>query len=216
MFGLALSVSHIGDKLPGPVYALLSGINSATVGIIAAAALQLSRNAITDKLTRLLVLLGGAAGMLYSSIWYFPVLMFTAGVTTMLWDGGWLQLASRRLKARVKQPIITENSVVDVELAQPQECVREGGQRSMEGPASVRTADVSSVNSTTGIKTEIALVSWRTGVYLTCSFAAFFLIIVLLRLLLKHPAHSVSLFSNFFLAGCLIIGKMLRFLMSKN
>jgi hypothetical protein len=42
MFGLSMGVSRVGDTLPLPVYGLLSGLNSATVGIIALAAIQLA------------------------------------------------------------------------------------------------------------------------------------------------------------------------------
>ena len=86
MFCFSLGVSRIGDKLPGAVYALLSGFNAATVGIIALAAVQLSQKVITDKLTRILVSLGGAGGMLYTALWYFPVLMAAAGIATTIWD----------------------------------------------------------------------------------------------------------------------------------
>jgi chromate transport protein ChrA len=55
-FGLAVGIENVGEQLPAPVYALLSGLNSATVGIIALAAVQLSNKAITDTLTRILVL----------------------------------------------------------------------------------------------------------------------------------------------------------------
>lgn len=57
MYVLSLGVSRIGDTLPPPVYSLLSGLNAATVGIIALAAVQLADKAITDKLTRVLVFL---------------------------------------------------------------------------------------------------------------------------------------------------------------
>lgn len=40
MFGLALGVQQIGEVLPSAVYALLSGMNAATVGIVALAAVQ--------------------------------------------------------------------------------------------------------------------------------------------------------------------------------
>src|SRR5947209_18328527 len=86
MYGLSVGVSHIGESLPAQVYALLSGLNSATVGIIALAAVQLAQKAITDKLTRILVFLGAAAGLLYNALWYFPVLMFLAGCTTVVFD----------------------------------------------------------------------------------------------------------------------------------
>lgn len=51
MYGLSLGVKRINDTLPDPVYALLSGINAAVFGIIALAAVQLARKAVTDKLT---------------------------------------------------------------------------------------------------------------------------------------------------------------------
>ncbi len=79
MYGLAVGVSNISDTLPRIVYALLSGLNAATVGIIALAAVQLAEKAITDRLTRLLVFLGAAAGLLYNALWYFPLLMLIAG-----------------------------------------------------------------------------------------------------------------------------------------
>lgn len=90
MFGLSIGVSNIGTSLPGPIYSLLSGLNAATVGVIALAAVQLSEKAITDKLTRLLVFLGAAAGMLYNALWYFPVLMAIAGIIAVIYDYRWL------------------------------------------------------------------------------------------------------------------------------
>lgn len=69
MYGLSVGIAYVGSTLPTPVYALLSGLNAATVGIIALAAVQLSKRAITDKLTRFLVYLGGIMGMLYTALW---------------------------------------------------------------------------------------------------------------------------------------------------
>ena len=91
MYSLALGISKVGSTLPEPVYALLSGLNAATVGIIALAAVRLSERAITDKLTRFLVYLGGMMGMLYTALWYYPVIMVGAGVTTLVWDLGYPQ-----------------------------------------------------------------------------------------------------------------------------
>lgn len=54
-YALGVGVAHINDTLPIPVYALLSGMNGSTVGIIALAAVQLAGKAITDKLTLALV-----------------------------------------------------------------------------------------------------------------------------------------------------------------
>ena len=80
------------------MYALLTGLNAATVGIIALAAVQLSQKAITDQLTRILVFLGATAGMLYNALWYFPLLMFVGGTTTIIWDYRWGHKLLRRLR----------------------------------------------------------------------------------------------------------------------
>jgi chromate transport protein ChrA len=60
------------------------------VGIIALADVQLAQKAITDKLTRALVFLGGVVWMLYTALWFFPVLMLAAGIAMMIWDFRWL------------------------------------------------------------------------------------------------------------------------------
>ena len=48
-YALGIGVAHVNDTFPIPVYALLSGINGSTVGIIALAAVQLAGKAITKK-----------------------------------------------------------------------------------------------------------------------------------------------------------------------
>ncbi|CEL05814.1 Putative Chromate ion transporter (Eurofung) [Aspergillus calidoustus] len=87
MYALSLGVQRIDETLPAPVYALLSGLNASTVGIIALAAVQLAEKAIRDKISRILVIFGACAGLCYSALWYFPVLMVAGGVATALWDG---------------------------------------------------------------------------------------------------------------------------------
>ncbi|KAK3987750.1 chromate transporter-domain-containing protein [Cladorrhinum sp. PSN332] len=147
MFGLAIGVSNVGESLPRAVYALLSGLNAATVGIIALAAVQLAQKAITDKLTRLLVFLGAAAGLLYNALWYFPLLMFIAGVISVVFDFRWLHgpvkwvagLVKRKKKSKEVQPESGEQAAAaaageEVELPeiQPQ-------QHSTGGPSSSST-----------------------------------------------------------------------------
>ena len=86
MFGLALGVHNLPERLPAIVYALLSGLNASTVGIVALAAVQLAEKAIKDKITRVLVVFGGCAGLCYNAIWYFPVLIAVGGAVTVVWD----------------------------------------------------------------------------------------------------------------------------------
>ena len=86
MYALAIGISHVSNTLPLPVYALLSGLNAATVGVIAFAAVQLATRAITDPLSRLIVVFSACAGMCYNALWYFPVLMVGGGISTVVWD----------------------------------------------------------------------------------------------------------------------------------
>jgi hypothetical protein len=99
MYGLSLGVERINETLPPPVYALLSGLNASTVGIIALAAVQLAEKAIKDKLTRILVIFGACAGVCYNALWYFPVLLVFGGLTTLTWEG-YLQKQIEKIKAQ--------------------------------------------------------------------------------------------------------------------
>src|SRR5579871_1622037 len=102
MYALSIGVSKIGSTLPSLAYALLSGLNAATVGIIALAAVELSEKAITDKLTRILVFFSAAAGLLYDALWYFPLLMFLASCATVIFDYHWLHSPTRAVIKIIK------------------------------------------------------------------------------------------------------------------
>lgn len=97
MYALSVGVQNIGESLPLPVYALLSGLNASTVGIIALAAVQLAEKAIRDKMTRILVIFGACAGLCYNALWYFPSMMIFGGLATVIWDG-WMAQHMRKLK----------------------------------------------------------------------------------------------------------------------
>lgn len=102
MYGLALAVGRMGETLPNPVYALLTGLNAATVGMICYAGVQLAKEAIRDRMTRLLVIMGACAGMCYISMWWFPVLMVVGGALSLLWYQFLSRLVSR-CKTRLKK-----------------------------------------------------------------------------------------------------------------
>lgn len=65
MLGIALGIRNISSQLPDLVYALLSGLNAATVGLIALAAVQLSERQITNQMTRLIICITACVGLLY-------------------------------------------------------------------------------------------------------------------------------------------------------
>lgn len=66
IFGVALGIRNVQAELPNIVFALLSGLNAATVGLVALAAVQLSERAITNKMERFIVCATGCVGILYS------------------------------------------------------------------------------------------------------------------------------------------------------
>jgi hypothetical protein len=98
MYALSVGIQNLNQTLPSPVYALLSGLNAATVGIVAVSAVQLAEKAIRDKISRILIIFGACAGMCYNTLWYFPLLMLGGGLVIVVWDG-WLYSEAQRVKA---------------------------------------------------------------------------------------------------------------------
>lgn len=187
MYALSLGVQNIKTGLPDPVYALLSGLNAATVGIVLLAAVQLSQKAITDKITRLLVFFGGAAGMLYTALWYFPVLMVAGGLATLLWD--------LRMPHKLAKPIT-------------QKLLRRR-QHTPPSPSNIELNPVSSPPpsprlippSTTPLPMPLS-----TGLLLLTLFILTLAALMLTRGLLSPLPLTYSLFANLYLAGTIIFG----------
>lgn len=234
MYGLSIGVSNVGDALPRPVYALLSGLNAATVGIIALAAVQLSEKAITDRLTRILVFFGACAGMLHNALWYFPVLMVVAGASTVVNDFRWLhppvKAVARFLKApfRNKAPTRDEEGEVpvdNVELRERNTAVAgpsttaetETSHRvskpedpslpTTEQEAHSRSATPSSTPEPRIIPADRRLnFNWKFGLSVIAAFLASFIAIMLVRGLAPSKPPLYDVFANFYLAGTIIFG----------
>lgn len=203
MLGLSIGVSNIGSSLPRAVYALLSGLNAATVGIIALAAVELSNKAVTDKLTRVIVFLAAAAGIMYNALWYFPVLIFTASFCTVIYDYRWLhrlgQATTRIFRSARLAPQEMENDAIEMGD-------RRGSGHS--GPIShqhpVAPEDRSESRT---IPQEYRLdFSWKAGSAIITAFLLIFVVIMVLRGVLNHPPILYKLFANLLLAGTIIFG----------
>jgi chromate transport protein ChrA len=231
-FGLALGIAQVNEQLPDPVYALLSGLNAATVGIIALAAVQLSQKAITDKVSRCLVFWGACAGMLYNTLWYFPVLMVVGSITTIVWDYKWPQKVIKMLKParrteRTLSPDVeaSDNATELAETAQPD--VRERrSQTSLSQPSEDTTTALR--NTSTGARTngnendpisrddsqertvpealKMRVFSWKFGTAIIALFFITFAAIMVLRGVLPDRPRGFSLFANLYLAGTIIFG----------
>ncbi|PNP50916.1 hypothetical protein THARTR1_08537 [Trichoderma harzianum] len=203
MFGLSIGVSNIGSTLPRVVYALLSGLNAATVGIIALAAVELSNKAITDKLTRILVFLTGSAGMLYNALWYFPVLMFASGFAAVTHDYRWLHRLGRSVKN-----IFTRASPSSTEV-ENDAIERDGRMDSNNSTSTPQGHELTSGDESESrtIPHEYQLnFSWRTGTAVIATFFLTFIVVMVLRGVLHSPPVLYELFANLYLAGTIIFG----------
>lgn len=190
------------------MYALLTGLNAATVGIIALAAVQLSQKAITDKLTRILVFLGATAGMLYNALWYFPLLMFVGGTTTIIWDYRWGHRLLRRLRPNTEATNRDSEANVDsVEMREvaPNPSIRRNPTTSTQPDQIPRGNDVNLPDEdevrTVPASMEMRVFSWEFGVTVIACFFVTFTIIMILRGVLKNRPRGFNLFANLYLAG---------------
>lgn len=210
-FGLAVGVSNIDDTLPEPAYALLSGLNSATVGIIALAAVQLSNKAITDTVSRLLVFFGGAAGMLYNALWYFPTLMVIGGLVTVLTDLGIPQRIWTALR-KTDNGIAHEHSedrTVEMESAERSDLRTRFSRTSTHRNINnvVRSSSADDVRPEEQARTQLGRIgSWKTGSVIIVGFFASFTAIMVCRGLLNDQNRGFDLFANLYLAGTIIFG----------
>ncbi|KAG4415780.1 hypothetical protein IFR04_011080 [Cadophora malorum] len=222
MYGFSVGVSNIGETLPRQVYALLSGLNAAVVGIIALAAVQLAQKAITDKMTRILVFLGATAGLMYNALWYFPLLMLLGGVASVIFDYRLLHPVFKWIKGLRKRnaPTQEENGTeLPSIVSQPttrksedeiqtmaQEPATPGAKNASQTPSGA--ADVSDERAEPRIiPTARAIdISWQFGTVILVAFAIAFIIIMVLRGTLPNKPLLFQLFSNMFLAGTIIFG----------
>ncbi|KAF8914154.1 chromate transporter-domain-containing protein [Gymnopilus junonius] len=229
MYTFSLGVQHLGERLPEPVYALLSGLNAAIVGLIALAAVQLARKAITDPITRILVVGGACAGMCYNALWYFPVLLVVGGLVTLAWDFGRasfrrLSLGQigrhRRHRSSVDLgPQVTPSDINDSSTEAIREELRNSGgsgpHRRQILPASAESgiADNSTNNDipsparpVSRIERSGHAIPAKVGIMTIIAFLAAFIVFLSLRALLRHTPLLFSLFNSMFLAGTIIFG----------
>lgn len=207
MFGLALGIQRVGEILPDPVYALLSGLNAATVGIIALAAVQLAKKAITDRLTRALVVFGGCAGLCYNALWYFPVLILIGGAATLAWDC-WMktkvQGIKEKMKRRKSEPReVEENISVPVDLADSASTTQ---RRQTSAPSTHGGSQEEEQNILPAVTMPKHGVPVKWGILIIVGFFVSFITLMVIRGVLKDVPLPLALFNNMYLAGTVIFG----------
>lgn len=224
MYGLALGINQVSEILPPIVYAFLTGLNSGTVGVILLAAVQLSEKAITDKLTRIILSVAGAAGMLYTALWYFPVLMVAGGFATLVYDSQWLH-PCWPWKKQEDPEAVPEQQMQEVDITRntsrmsidarsgtaslrqvnrPQTPLDRASLDRQSSPEEVSTADESTRIVPTDMHSQ--MVSWKNGLYLLAAFLVSFITLMILRGTLSATPLALRLFTNMYLAGTIIFG----------
>ncbi|RPA72566.1 chromate transporter [Ascobolus immersus RN42] len=198
MYGFSLGVSKISETLPGPVYALLSGLNGATVGIVALAAVELARKAVTDRLTRLCVFLSAAAGLLYNALWYFPVLMVGCGFATLAWDMGFAGTVWRVLRGKKRQEPVEELGVAPTSV--------DGKVGTTASGSDARTGSSDTEQEVVEQADTTHLYGWKTGLAIVVAFFITFAAVLIARGLWDARPLAFSVFANFYLAGTIIFG----------
>ncbi|EER29446.1 Chromate transporter family protein [Coccidioides posadasii C735 delta SOWgp] len=188
MFGLSLGVQRLDELLPDIVYALLSGLNASTVGIIALAAVQLAEKSIKDNITRILVIGGACAGLCYNALWYFPTLMVIGGCSTAVWD-----LYGRRNVAKLRRKLRRQDRAAELNTE--------------EGTAQT-SIPLQQASTTTGVqrrtvsKDDDAPDTSERHPGPPTSFIA----ILVVRGTMDKPPLELDLFTNMYLAGTIIFG----------
>ena len=222
MYGFSVGVQKISETLPSPVYALLSGLNAATVGIIALAAVQLARKAITDPLTRILVTFGGCAGLCYNALWYFPVLLVFAGFVTVAWD---MVGQSLLIKWKNKRRNSRRSAPPEPEAGLENNCIQMDeikSNQSMDAPGPQRRQATSVVprvphpveemeETTPSLSQPLRdsstyAIPVKFGLLIIILFFASFTAFMILRGALHHSPLLLALFNNMLLAGTIIFG----------
>ncbi|OKP14837.1 hypothetical protein PENSUB_5901 [Penicillium subrubescens] len=201
MFGLSIGISNIDESLPRAVYAVLSGLNAATVGIIALAAVELSDKAVTDQLTRIIVFLAATAGMLYNALWYFPALMFAAGCSTVIYDYRWFHRPIRALFKLIRKMRTGLGGANRGESDSAHESNNLSERFDDQNRYSAQDSEPRTIPS--GRRLDF---SWKSGAAIIATFSLSFVIIMVLRGILPQPPLLYKLFANLYLAGTIIFG----------
>ena len=212
MYALTLGISRISQTLPGPVYALLSGLNAATVGLIALTAVQLARKAITDKVTRILVLFGACAGIYYNALWYFPVLLVFGGLAMFVWENYGRASITRLRNRRIKHSG-TESNAIDIVLVDRRTGKLAGNAKQPSRRSANREDTLDREGETASFTSSLAPLSttaYRLPVKIGAAVIVLFFVTFTAFMSVRGGLHSspllLSLFNNMLLAGTIIFG----------
>jgi chromate transport protein ChrA len=184
---------------------------------------KLASKAITDPLTRILVIFGACAGLCYSALWYFPVLVLIGGVAAVIWDlflsraiGRYL--AKRQQKRINEQRVVEENQATELTSIALQDMSTTTQASSIQRRTATpqpQTAKLATANAeaTERVVEEVpesqnhtySFTLWQSIAIVICFFASFAAILAS-RGVISTPPLILDLFANMYLAGTIIFG----------
>ncbi|KAK1477279.1 chromate transport protein ChrA [Colletotrichum cuscutae] len=221
MYGLSLGVSYIRSSLPRAVYALLSGLNAATVGIIAHAAVELS-----DK--SILMCAAGCSAIVHDYRWIQKLVVRAREMMRALLGkrqggsstptlqsvdvGGEIHLPSSR-RTSTPQDRNAGHTAISPAILRPSPSEHQVASTSRAEQAPIAPPmEADARRSLAGsepriIPREFQLqFSWKTGAAIIATFFATFITVMAIRGMIPDPPVLYSLFSNLYLAGTIIFG----------
>lgn len=183
---------------------------------------KLATKAITDPLSRILVIFGACAGLCYSALWYFPVLVVIGGVVAVIWDL-YLSRAIGRFRAKRQQKRINQQRLVEesqsvettsIPLQDMASTQASSSQRRIATPTPALTKlAASNTEATERIPEEVSQSSDHTysfnlwqSIAIVILFFASFAAILASRGIITTPPLILDLFANMYLAGTIIFG----------
>jgi chromate transport protein ChrA len=184
---------------------------------------KLASKAITDPLTRILVIFGACAGLCYSALWYFPVLVLIGGVAAVIWDlflsraiGRYL--AKRQQKRINEQRVVEENQATEltsIALQDMSTTTQASSSQRRTATPQPQTAKLATANAeaTERVVEEVpesqnhtySFTLWQSIAIVICFFASFAAILAS-RGVISTPPLILDLFANMYLAGTIIFG----------
>jgi chromate transport protein ChrA len=184
---------------------------------------KLATKAITDPLSRILVIFGACAGLCYSALWYFPVLVVIGGVAAVIWDL-FLSRAIGRFLAKRQQKRINQQRVVEENQQTATNSIPLQDMSTTQASSSQQRRTATPIPQTTKLATSNAEAVQRSiaevpessdhtysftlwqSIAIVVIFFTSFAAILASRGILRTPPLILDLFANMYLAGTIIFG----------
>ncbi|KAI9102711.1 chromate ion transporter [Phlyctochytrium arcticum] len=190
MMGLGLGVSKLPQPLPQWLVQLQNGIAAAAVGLVAQAAVALSRKIVYDRSTLFICTIAACAAVLYSSSWLEPVLVAWGGVAGF----ALLHIAkayNSRFGNKPKDPtLVLQDSQEQVAITES------NGELKTNEEATQPVDDPSKGHVPMSVRTGLIVFAVVIGLLVAC--------IVLKKTVSESRALAVLM--QFYVAGCIIFG----------